>query len=646
MRIEDTTPEAGDEAPGFGVFSPGVFSPGVFSPGVFSPRATAASVTAASSAQWVELTQLARDALAAAAADPRDNRAPRVVLADARAQFIEQAAVANRAVHQAQAEAAAATDRFIMFTAAASVVEEDVRPPTPVVDDRASGSSGSSVPGPRWSKAQVLAVEQTTEIAAAFTISGQDADAWIYDSHHLIHDLPETFATLSRGEISLRSAQNITGEAMSLPAEARESFQKAMLPVAVVRTPQTVLRKARLLREKTHPETIVKRHKRALTDRRCWVDNERDGMANFTMYLDAAKAHQIHDHLTALGEEIHHAAVESNKHAAIMTMASLDGAADAAAGNGTSAFGPAADLPAGKIPTPWGNGGMWDDPTPPVVDPSQWVPDGVRPDPDLDYRTQAQTIVDVATDFLLGAAVERDGDAGAGAGAGKQSRRVNVSITVPVMTLLGLDDKPPTLDGYGPIPLESALDLMGSASSFTRILTHPETGVIMSVGREQYAVPADLKRWLQMRDGTCRFVGCNRAAIRCDIDHTEAWAEGGCTDADNLAHLCRKHHRMKHETGWEVTNLGDGTLTWRSPAGRMYSTEPAVTIDSRTHLSSPFDRPRRPSQPPDHPQGRQPDAPPQDHPPGSPPDHVPGNAPGAMPAKEPNADDFDIGGPE
>jgi len=597
MRIEDTTPGAGDEAPGFGVFSPGVFS----------RTATAESVTAASSAQWVELTQFARDTLAAAAADPHDNRAPRVVLADARAQFVENAAAANRAVHRAQAEAAAATDRFIMFTAAASVVEEEVRPLTPVIDHPASGSPGSSdssgpsassssVPGPRWSKAQVLAVEQTTEIAAAFTISGQDADAWIYDSHHLIHDLPETYATLCRGEISLRSAQNITSEAMSLPAEARESFQKALLPVAVVRTPQTVLRKARLLREKTHPETIVKRHKKALTDRRCWVDNERDGMANFTMYLDAAKAHKIYDRVTAVSTVIHDEAAEERLHGAALAGADCP-PVDRSERSG---FGPAVDLP---VTAP----NYWEDlarrveeakhpelaQQPPFADPEPWG--GVVQTGRFDTRTLAQTRADVAADLLLREWIEEEAPVEAGTVEGHAaSWKVNVSVTVPVMSLLGHSDEPPSLDGYGPIPLDSALELMGAATSFTRILTHPETGVVMSVGREQYAVPADLKRWLQMRDQTCRFIGCNRAAVRCDIDHTEAWGEGGCTDADNLAHLCRKHHRMKHETGWELMNLGDGRLSWRSPAGRLYSTEPAVVFDTMTHVSSPFDRPRPP----------------------------------------------------
>ena len=67
-----------------------------------------------------------------------------------------------------------------------------------------------------------------------------------------------------------------------------------------------------------------------------------------------------------------------------------------------------------------------------------------------------------------------------------------------------------------------------------------------------YAVPADLKSWLRMRDERCRFPGCAPDASRCDLDHVIDWAAGGPTDQDNLIHLCRRHHRLRHTTGWDA----------------------------------------------------------------------------------------------
>jgi hypothetical protein len=43
--------------------------------------------------------------------------------------------------------------------------------------------------------------------------------------------------------------------------------------------------------------------------------------------------------------------------------------------------------------------------------------------------------------------------------------------------------------------------------------------------------------------------------------------------------LCRRHHRIKHQTGWHVVNIGDNELEWTSPAGRTYRTKPPNTLD-------------------------------------------------------------------
>lgn len=162
--------------------------------------------------------------------------------------------------------------------------------------------------------------------------------------------------------------------------------------------------------------------------------------------------------------------------------------------------------------------------------------------------------------------------------------RPRVLVTVPVLTLLGHSKEPGTLEGYGPIDPDAARRLPAHAPSFTRLLTHPETGTVLSVGRDSYSVPSDLRTWLRVRDGTCRYPGCNRAAKRCDIDHTCDWQFNGRTEHDNLAHLCPAHHGVKHNTTWTVAhapddaNSSDGTLEWTSPSGKRYRTEPETVL--------------------------------------------------------------------
>jgi Domain of unknown function (DUF222) len=151
-----------------------------------------------------------------------------------------------------------------------------------------------------------------------------------------------------------------------------------------------------------------------------------------------------------------------------------------------------------------------------------------------------------------------------------------VIVAVPVLTLLGQSDVPATLDGVVPIDPATAEVLAAGAKSFTRVLTHPETGVVLSVGRKRYKVPKDLRRLLQIRDLTCRFPSCSIAAQRSDIDHTLDWQYGGETQVCNLAHLCRGHHTIKGHTAWTVTQSSDGSgvLTWTDPSGRTYRTYP------------------------------------------------------------------------
>lgn len=190
-----------------------------------------------------------------------------------------------------------------------------------------------------------------------------------------------------------------------------------------------------------------------------------------------------------------------------------------------------------------------------------------------DHRTLAQRAADLAADLLLGGVLPDDERTRDGAATtGGVLPRINV--TVPVLTLLGLDDEPAELEGYGPIDPDTARRLAAHAPSLRRILVHPETGAALSYGREHYRAPADLDGFVRVRDGQCRFPGCSRRAERADLDHTTAWAHGGETSAANLAALCRHHHRLRHEADWRVGLEGHGIMRWTSPAGHVLRTLP------------------------------------------------------------------------
>ncbi|HZU47805.1 MAG TPA: HNH endonuclease signature motif containing protein, partial [Mycobacterium sp.] len=96
----------------------------------------------------------------------------------------------------------------------------------------------------------------------------------------------------------------------------------------------------------------------------------------------------------------------------------------------------------------------------------------------------------------------------------------------------------------------------------------------------RYQPSAALERAIRCRDLTCRFPGCSRPAMVCDVDHTIPFNHadpktGGLTVPWNLKCLCRQHHRLKTFGGWHDRQLADGTIVWTSPTGQTYRTAPA-----------------------------------------------------------------------
>lgn len=186
-----------------------------------------------------------------------------------------------------------------------------------------------------------------------------------------------------------------------------------------------------------------------------------------------------------------------------------------------------------------------------------------------DERTMDQRRADILADLLLAGAPAAVDD-------GLGAIRAHVQVTVPVLTLAGVQETGATLAGYGPIDPDTARCLAADAPGWDRVMTHTVTGAVLAVDR--YRPSADLLRALRVRDEHCRFPGCRQPVRRCDVDHTHDAALGGQTHIENLAHLCRRHHTLKHATDWQVRQLGGGSLEWTSPTGLVYVDVPTPTL--------------------------------------------------------------------
>ena len=103
-------------------------------------------------------------------------------------------------------------------------------------------------------------------------------------------------------------------------------------------------------------------------------------------------------------------------------------------------------------------------------------------------------------------------------------------------------------------------------NAFGRVVVRPVLDLDEHIHVRTYEVPGRLDEQVALRDLTCVFPWCSRPARGCDTDHVVPFDGGGTTSTDNLAPLCRRHHRLKtHGRGWTYTVLDAGTYLWSSP---------------------------------------------------------------------------------
>jgi hypothetical protein len=90
----------------------------------------------------------------------------------------------------------------------------------------------------------------------------------------------------------------------------------------------------------------------------------------------------------------------------------------------------------------------------------------------------------------------------------------------------------------------------------------------LEVGRTTRVVSAAQRAALVVRDGGCALAGCDRPPAWCEAHHLRHWLHGGPTNLENLALVCRAHHRAVHEGGWRLVRDPDGRLTTSPPYRR------------------------------------------------------------------------------
>jgi hypothetical protein len=91
---------------------------------------------------------------------------------------------------------------------------------------------------------------------------------------------------------------------------------------------------------------------------------------------------------------------------------------------------------------------------------------------------------------------------------------VVINVVASEHTVYANGDRPGYLEGYGVIDADQVRELAAAAS---KLIADPFTSPGDAL---RYQPSAALERAVRCRDLTCRFPGCSRPAVVCDIDHT------------------------------------------------------------------------------------------------------------------------------
>ncbi len=165
--------------------------------------------------------------------------------------------------------------------------------------------------------------------------------------------------------------------------------------------------------------------------------------------------------------------------------------------------------------------------------------------------------------------------------------RTKIELRVDATTLMGLDDNPAILSGYGPMTAQRAHELAGDENSeWYRILTDSVSGVVIDHGRTRYRPTQALRDLVNARDQRCCGPACNRPAATCEFDHTTPFRDPeGKTAYDSTGPACKFHNDIK-EHGWTVTQPTPGRFLWTSPTGRTYDVTPNDEKPTTTVLTA------------------------------------------------------------
>jgi hypothetical protein len=126
----------------------------------------------------------------------------------------------------------------------------------------------------------------------------------------------------------------------------------------------------------------------------------------------------------------------------------------------------------------------------------------------------------------------------------------------------------------------------------TKPVVFDESGKVLDFGREQRFFTRRQREALALIWGGCAAAGCDRPPSWCEAHHIVFWARdtGGTDLADGIL-LCRHHHLLFHNNGWEIQR--DATSKyWLIPPARQDPAQRQVLLSPKSRVLADLRRER------------------------------------------------------
>jgi len=430
-----------------------------------------------------------------------------------------------------------------------------------------------------------------TELALATGVATKTAERRCAVAVAAVTDHPGLLALLVTGRVSMAGLVKAVRETAVLPSEQRRVVDAQLVLDAVADrlTPGMLERAARRRTQAADPAAADTRAARERADRRIHLMGKPDGVGVLWLKLRAEEAAAVYTTLDAQARAMRADGDERSLQDLMCDllvefitdhpMKRVDSSpvvpAPEPAAPAQPAPAPPAEAKEPRLPDP----GPWRIPT------AEWKPsEALVPDPE----PWDISVPDPYQDDVGPPATERPPPQRP---VWRMPTRVEVQVVMSAATLLGLDDEPAMLRGYGAIPREVVHEIMDSAEStaLRGLFCDPVDGRLVAMDAKTRCFVGGLRQFEMFRDQRCRLTDGRIV----DIDHIVPVADGGPTTAANGEGLSKNSHVVKDHPGVTVRTKppqqgGDRLdgfrvhapdVTWTLPTGRSYRFPPPPVLD-------------------------------------------------------------------